>query len=77
MSDAPTQIELSDAQREDVRKLLAKFSAKKGRQKKREKLQEEDKKKIAREPDPLEQSPSGSTIEWTDLKPKCRRYTFA
>tara|TARA_B100000795_G_scaffold178303_1_gene134812 strand:+ start:53 stop:490 length:438 start_codon:yes stop_codon:yes gene_type:complete len=66
------QLELSDEQREEVRQMLSKFGNKKAKQK--EATQQQDINEI--DPDPLEFSPPGSTIEWGDLTPKTRRYSF-
>ena len=69
-----TQLELSDEQREEVRQMLSKFGTKKAKQKEVQGQQQEDIGQL--DPDPLELSPPGSTIEWTDLTPKTRRYSF-
>lgn len=74
MSEKGTNLELSDEQREEVRKMLEKYSGKKKEQKKRKKIQETDKKTF--DPDPLETSKPGSTIEWSELTSKTRRYAF-
>lgn len=74
MSEKGQNLELSDEQREEVRQMLSKFGAKKKKQKETKQLQQKD--KLVLDPDPLEDSPSGSTIEWTDLTAKTRRYPF-
>lgn len=68
------QLELSDDQREEVRKMLEKYSGKKHKQKKQKQIQKEDEKKI--DPDPLETAKPGETVTWTQLTPKTRRYAF-
>ena len=68
------QLELSDEQREEVRQMLAKFGNKKAKQKDVKDQQQQDINQI--DPDPLELSPPGSTIEWSDLTSKTRRYSF-
>jgi len=68
------QLELSDEQREEVRQMLSKFGNKKAKQKESKDHQQQDINEI--DPDPLELSPPGSTIEWADLTPKTRRYSF-
>lgn len=68
------QLELSDDQREEVRKMLEKYSGKKQKQKKQKQIQKEDEKKI--DPDPLETAKPGETVTWTQLTPKTRRYAF-
>ena len=68
------QLELSDEQREEVRKMLEKYSGKKQKQKKQKQIQKEDEKKI--DPDPLETVKPGETVTWTQLTPKTRRYAF-
>lgn len=75
MSEKDAILELSDKDREDVRALLSKFSGKKTTEKKRKRIQEQD-KKVSLDPDPLEESPPGTTIEWDELTPKTRRYSF-
>lgn len=75
MSEKGANLELSDEQRENVRALLSKFSGKKTTEKKRKQIQEQD-KKISDDPDPLEESTPGTTIEWDELTPKTRRYAF-
>jgi hypothetical protein len=72
MSEKGTNLELSDEQREEVRQMLAQFGAKKDKQKDIKEQQRADQRVI--DPDPLEESPSGSTIEWTELTAKTRRY---
>ena len=74
MSEKGSELELSDQQREEVRQMLEKFGAKKEKQSKQAKAQQQDQRKV--DPDPLESSPSGSTIEWHELTPKTRRYAF-
>lgn len=73
MSDAP-QLELSDEQREEVRAMLAKFSNKK----EEEQRVLDVRSKVANEsdPDPLETAKPGETVEWHELTPKTRRYSF-
>lgn len=68
------QLELSDEQREEVRQMLSKFGNKKAKQKEAKQQQQQDINEI--DPDPLELSPPGSTIEWAELTPKTRRYSF-
>ena len=63
MSEKGSNLELSDEQREEVRQMLATFGAKKDKQKDIQQQQRADQRLI--DPDPLEESPSGSTIEWT------------
>jgi hypothetical protein len=65
-------LELTDEQREQVREMLAKFSTKKSTQV--QTLQTRD--WTQPDPDPLETAPPGSTVEWHELTPKTRRYTF-
>jgi len=72
MSEKGSNLELSDKQREEVRQMLATFGAKKDKQKEIQQQQRADQRLI--DPDPLEESPSGSTIEWTELTAKTRRY---
>jgi len=72
MSEKGTNLELSDEQREEVRQMLAQFGSKKEKQKEIQQQQRADQRLI--DPDPLEESPSGSTIEWTELTAKTRRY---
>ncbi len=67
-------LELSDDQREEVRQMLSKFSNKKSSQLQRQTLQHQD--LLQQNPDPLETAPPGSTVEWHELTPKTRRYTF-
>lgn len=74
MSEKGSNLELSDEQREDVRKMLEKFGAKKKKQASQKLAQQNDKRRV--DPDPLESSPTGSTIEWHELTPKTRRYQF-
>jgi len=54
--------------------MLEKYSGKKKEQKIRKKIQEKDKRIV--DPDPLESSKPGTTIEWSELTPKTRRYAF-
>jgi hypothetical protein len=72
MSEKGHDLELSDEQREEVRLMLEKFGAKKSKQKKQKQAHQQR----AVDPDPIETSPTGSTIEWHELTPKTRRYTF-
>jgi len=72
MSEKGHELELSDEQREEVRQMLAKFGAKKEKQKEIKQKQRADQRVL--DPDPLEESPAGSTIEWTELTAKTRRY---
>ena len=72
MSEKGSNLELSDEQREEVRQMLATFGTKKDKQKDIQQQQRADQRLI--DPDPLEESPSGSTIEWTELTAKTRRY---
>ena len=65
MSEKGANLELSDEQRENVRALLSKFSGKKSTEKKRKQIQEQD-KKVSLDPDPLEESTPGTTIEWDE-----------
>ncbi len=74
MSEKGHELELSDEQREEVRKMLEKFGAKKDKQASQKRANEKDRRKI--DPDPLESSEAGSTIEWHELTSKTRRYTF-
>lgn len=74
MSEKGLELELSDEQREEVRQMLEKFGAKKDKQKKQKQAQQQNQRAI--DPDPIETSPTGSTIEWHELTPKTRRYTF-
>ena len=73
MSEEQT-LELSDEQREQVRQMLSKFSTAKTSQAQQIQLQKED--TIANDPAPLETADPGATIEWSELTPKTRRYTF-
>lgn len=67
-------LELSDEQREEVRRLLSKYSNQKSSQDQCPTSQQRD---LSREdPDPLESAQPGSTVEWHELTPKTRRYTF-
>lgn len=74
MSEKGHELELTDDQREEVRSLLSKFGGKKTKEKKRRQIREQEAKKS--DPDPLEESPPGTTIEWDQLTPKTRRYAF-
>lgn len=74
MSEKGHDLELSDEQREEVRKMLEKFGAKKQKQASIQSAKQKDKRRV--DPDPLETSPAGSTIEWNELTPKTRRYQF-
>lgn len=67
-------LELTEEQREEVRKMLSKFSTKKTTQEQMQALQSQDQTQT--DPDPLESAPPGSTVEWHELTPKTRRYTF-
>lgn len=73
MSEKGLELELSDEQREEVRKMLEKFGAKKEKQQEQKRAQIKAERKL--DPDPLESSPAGSTIEWHELTSKTRRYT--
>ena len=73
MSEKGHELELSDEQREEVRKMLEQFGAKKDNQKKQKQAQQKDQRVV--DSDPLETSPPGTTIEWHELTPKTRRYT--
>lgn len=68
------QLELSDEQREEVRKMLAQFGSKKAKQKEIKQQQAQEQKIV--DPDPLEDAKPGETVEWTDLTSKTRRYAF-
>jgi len=74
MSEKGVQLELSDKQREDVRKMLEKYSGKKKKEKTQQQIQSEDLR--LEDPDPLETSKAGTTIDWTELTPKTRRYAI-
>ena len=74
MSEKGHDLELSDEQREEVRLMLEKFGAKKDKQNKQKQAQQQNQHAV--DPDPIETSPTGSTIEWHELTPKTRRYTF-
>ena len=67
-------LELSEDQREEVRQMLSKFSTKKTTQTQMQTLQNKD--QTQQDPDPLESAAPGSTVEWHELTPKTRRYTF-
>jgi hypothetical protein len=75
MSEKGANLELSDEQREGVRALLSKFSGKKDKKRKRPQEQEAG-KPTDHDPDPLEESPPGTTLEWDELTAKTRRYAF-
>jgi len=72
MSEKGINLELSDEQREEVRQMLAKFGTKKEKQKELKEHQQDEQRIV--DPDPLEEAQPGSTIEWTGLTPKTRRY---
>jgi hypothetical protein len=74
MSDAASNLELSDEQREEVRRMLSQFSNQKAKKKNQQAAQKRDHE--APDIDPLEVAKPGTTIEWTELTPKTRRYTF-
>jgi hypothetical protein len=74
MSEKGAELDLSDEQREEVRKMLEKFSGKKEKQKKQNSALKKD--NLLLEPDPLESAAPGETVEWSDLTPKTRRYPF-
>ena len=74
MSEKGANLELSDEQREEVRKMLEKFGSKKEKQASQKEAERTDKRRV--DPDPLESSPPGSTIEWNELTAKTRRYQF-
>tara|TARA_B100001559_G_scaffold304257_1_gene293557 strand:+ start:537 stop:995 length:459 start_codon:yes stop_codon:yes gene_type:complete len=74
MSEKGAELDLSDEQREEVRKMLEQFSGKKEQQKKQIKARKKD--QLQMEPDPLESAAPGETVEWSDLTPKTRRYPF-
>tara|TARA_B100001059_G_scaffold147213_1_gene147090 strand:- start:990 stop:1439 length:450 start_codon:yes stop_codon:yes gene_type:complete len=73
MSEKGQELELSDEQREEVRLMLEKFGAKKEKQQQQSQAQRKDQRVV--DPDPLETSPPGSTVEWHELTAKTRRYT--
>ena len=52
--------------------MLEKFGAKKEKQASQKLAQQKDKRRV--DPDPLESSEAGSTIEWHELTAKTRRY---
>ena len=67
-------LELTDEQREEVRQMLSKYANQKSSQVPNQTPQQQD---LSREdPDPLESARPGSTVEWHELTPKTRRYTF-
>ena len=68
------QLELSDEQREDVRKLLSTFSNKKAEDAKQQNRQRRD--AVQLDPDPLEVAKAGEMVEWQELTAKTRRYSF-
>lgn len=74
MSEVGTNLELSDHQREEVRLMLEKYSGKKTKQTVQQKIQSDDLK--IEDPDPLETAKPGETVEWSELTPKTRRYSF-
>ena len=74
MSEKGAHLELSDKQREEVRKMLEKYSGKKTKQQQQQDLQQDDSIKV--DPDPLELAKPGETVDWTQLTPKTRRYAF-
>jgi len=74
MSEKGHELELTDGQREEVRSLLSKFGGKKTKEKKHRQIREQEAKKS--DPDPLEESQPGTTIEWDQLTAKTRRYAF-
>mgnify|MGYP001101925780 FL=1 len=74
MSEKGQNLELSDEQREEVRKMLEKYSGKKKKQTQKRKLQDSDRKKV--DPDPLELAKPGETVDWTQLTSKTRSYPF-
>tara|TARA_B110000977_G_scaffold196087_2_gene275743 strand:- start:278 stop:727 length:450 start_codon:yes stop_codon:yes gene_type:complete len=74
MSEAGINLELSDQQREEVRLMLEKYSGKKTKQTVQQKIQSDDLK--IEDPDPLETAKPGETVEWSELTPKTRRYSF-
>lgn len=74
MSEKGVNLELSDEQREEVRKMLEKYSGKKEKQKKQQQYQKTEINKL--DPDPLESAKPGETVEWSQLTPKTRRYAF-
>ena len=74
MSEAGINLELSDHQREEVRLMLEKYSGKKTKQTVQQKIQSDDLK--IEDPDPLETAKPGETVEWSELTPKTRRYSF-
>ena len=74
MSEKGQNLELSDEQREEVRKMLEKYSGKKKKQTQKRKLQDSDRKRV--DPDPLELAKPGETVDWTQLTSKTRRYPF-
>jgi hypothetical protein len=74
MSEKGSHLELSDEQREEVRKMLEKFGTKKEKQASQKLAQQKDTRRV--DPDPLESSEPGSTIEWHELTAKTRRYQF-
>ncbi len=73
MSEKGLELDCSDKQREEVRKMVEQFGAKKDEQKKQKRAQQKAQRKL--DPDPLESSAAGSTIEWHELTSKTRRYT--
>lgn len=73
MSEAGHELELSDEQKEEVRKMLEQFSGKKEKQKQAAEVRKKDNKTST---DPLEVAQAGETVEWTELTPITRRYTI-
>lgn len=71
MSEKGVCLELTNEQQEEVRMMLEKFGAKK---EKRQALAQQRRQQVV-DPDPLETSPPGSTVEWCALTAKTRRYT--
>ena len=61
MSEKGAELDLSDEQREEVRKMLEKFSGKKEKQKKQNSALKKD--NLLLEPDPLESAAPGETVE--------------
>jgi hypothetical protein len=74
MSEKGAYLELSDEQREEVRKMLEKYSGKKTKQQQQQDIQQDDKIQI--DPDPLELAKPGETVSIDQLTPKTRRYAF-
>jgi hypothetical protein len=74
MSEKGAELDLSDEQREEVRKMLEQFSGKK--EQKQKQINTRKKDQLQLEQDPLESAAPGETVEWLDLTPKTRRYPF-